>query len=52
MNKIQFDKLVKEYGKPIANRALRWFLENHSENFRSSVYQYRYIVSNEYLWRN
>ena len=52
MNQTEFNKLVKEYGKILAGRALRWFLENHSEAFRNSVHQAPFIIANEYLWRN
>jgi hypothetical protein len=51
-NPIEFEKLVKEYGNVLAGKALQWFLDYHTEQFRKSVHPASYIIANEYLWRN
>lgn len=51
MKRTEYRKLVKEYGAALAEKALAWFVSNHSEQFRSAVHQAKYIEHNEYLWR-
>lgn len=51
MRKTEYQKLVAEYGQALADKALLWFVENHSEGFRKAVKQASYIIHNEYLWR-
>jgi hypothetical protein len=50
MNKKSYLKLVTEYGKEKADKALTWFVENHSASFRNSVKQLQFVKTNEYLW--
>ena len=51
MKRNEYNKLVKEYGTQLANKALAWFVSNSSEGFRNAVHQAKYCISNEYLWR-
>ena len=50
MKDTEFKKLVSAYGEEKANKALRWFIDNHSADFRKSVNQHKFIENNEYLW--
>jgi len=45
--------LVKEYETTeLAEKAIRWLIENHSNSFIRSIKPFEFIKSNEYLWRN
>ena len=43
-------KLVAEYGVEKAQKAVAWFVANHSADFRKSVKQADFCRHNEYLW--
>jgi hypothetical protein len=51
MKKTEYIKLVKEYGAELAHKALVWFLDNSTPEFRKAVKQAQYCITNEYLWR-
>jgi hypothetical protein len=50
MKNSEFVKLMDLYGFQKAEKAVRWFVANHSPAFRASVHAAAFCQDNEYLW--
>lgn len=52
MRKTEYYKLVAYYGMKLADKAVRWFVDNYKAQTRNGIRQFKFVVANESLWRN